>query len=875
MGWDWPHIEIGRPLGLTALAVLLLVAYGWRRSLLGVSARCQLGLALCRGAVVALIAAGLASPCLVRVAHRPRVVFAVDHSASVSDQGCKAAEQFVADACASAGGGEAVVLPFAAQLASSTGDRNDSPGAVGRDATDLQAAIEAAGAEFTADRPVRFVLLSDGLQTRGSAVAAARAAVFPISTVPLDPRADPEVYASRVNAVGRRVRPDEPFDVEVLVHASRAGQGTIEMSCDGRAAGSRTVQVAPGDNRFLFPQTLPEVPEATFTARLTGFPDMIAENNAASCLVMPGPRRQVLLVEGRKDATSRLAAVLRADGLEVQALAPDRLPRDAAELDRVDLAVLSNVPAAALSPEQMEGLRDYVRRGGGLVVIGGDQSLTAGAYRGTALEEALPVRCEARRQRRRPGLALVVLIDRSTSMQGPPIALAKQATRRAVELLDPQDQIGVIAFDESPEWINPIGPCSDKGPILARIDRIEAGGRTDTLAALDRAYLALDDAYADLKHIILLTDGISHPGDFDGLARRIAAAGITLSTVAVGKEAAGPLLEELARIAHGRYYHCGDPAAVPQVFAVETASAGKVGIFEEPFFAQGQGRLSRATGPEEKSGDESPHSKEAAGPDVTEAPALLGYVETQPKPQAAVALASESGDPLLVSWAYGLGVATVFASDAEDRWAAAWLGWPGFRSFWRHVARAALRSDDGPGCAIRAEQRGTQGRVLVDAGRVLLPSPDLAAPQVGALVGGQLTAEVTGPGNVTRRIQGKEVAPGQYAAEFDAGPSGAYRIQARLSYQGREVYAARCGLVSGFTDELRTRPADEGLLREIARLSGGSFRPRPEDVFAPSEEGVASRTPLWPHLLAVAGLVFVIDVGLRRAAQRKAAQATA
>ena len=67
---------------------------------------------------------------------------------------------------------------------------------------------------------------------------------------------------------------------------------------------------------------------------------------------------------------------------------------------------------------------------------------------------------------------MALVIDRSGSMEeGGAIELAKEATRRAVHLLQPRDRLGVIAFQDYAEWVSPLRPCSDKRAVLEGIRR--------------------------------------------------------------------------------------------------------------------------------------------------------------------------------------------------------------------------------------------------------------------------------------------------------------------------------------------------------------------------------------------------------------------
>src|SRR5207247_4571617 len=88
-----------------------------------------------------------------------------------------------------------------------------------------------------------------------------------------------------------------------------------------------------------------------------------------------------------------------------------------AGLQKYDGVILSNVSSLKLTKQQMGNIRDYVREyGGGLIMVGGEESFGLGGYYRTPVEEALPVTMEVKQKLEIPSLAVVLSIDRSRSM---------------------------------------------------------------------------------------------------------------------------------------------------------------------------------------------------------------------------------------------------------------------------------------------------------------------------------------------------------------------------------------------------------------------------------------------------------------------------
>jgi len=840
----WPQIELPRPEWLAALLVLpWLIGYS-RRSLAGLSARRQAAMLLCRSLVVVALVLALCALQTVKSTTRQFVVFALDQSRSISEGSRRAADAFLDEALKAVGDNRAAFLRFASQPGPLSRGRSDEPVELDVDGTNLASAIRVAAAAIPPGYVPRVVLLADGNQTAGDALEAVRDLRTPVSTVPIESHSRPEVYVSAVPSKGQ-VPLGEAFYVDVAVCSDHEDEGTVQLFLGERLADEQRVKVSPGENHVRFVQSIRDQRLATFTARIDGFRDTLVENNTAAVPVFTRARPRVMLVESEARLARQFATALEDEQIDVHVRRPEDLPRSATELEDYELVALSNVPAAAIR-EHMEAIRSYVRdSGGGLIVIGGDQAFTPGGYHQTVLEEILPVWCVAEEQEQRPTLAMVLAIDRSSSMRGEAIELAKEATRKAVRMLAPTDQVGVLAFEDRSRWVVSIQPCGDKQTVMAQIDTITAGGGTDLYSALQKAYLALNEAFAELKHVIVLTDGASHPGDFEALATEIAESGITVSTVAVGGEALAGLLEDIARIGRGHYYYCDDPAAVPEVFAVETAAAGKPGIVERPFFVQ----------PVES-------SFPPAELDVREAPSLLGYVQTKAKPTSQTVLASEQGDPLLIWWRYGLGITVAFTSDVQSRWAAAWLRWQGFGPFWSSLVRHAMRKDQARDFVLHVARQDQRVEVTLDA----------IDPEGNYVNGAEAVLSLIVPGGDLRRLAADQVAPGRYAAHFDAPGPGTYYLELRVRHEGRLVYVERRGLAVSYADELRSKPTNHELLEEIAEITGGTYSPKPAEVFREPDTRVPRTTPLWPGLLAAAAVLLVVDVAIRRLVRTRCAR---
>jgi Mg-chelatase subunit ChlD len=852
------QLDLTQPGFLAGLVLVPVLAWYFARSLVDFPRWQRLLSLAVRAALLVLLALALAGLTALEPTREQFVVFVVDQSQSVGKEGRQAAEEFMDRALAHRGPHQVAFLSFAAEPGLVTAQRPRADGPPPEDdeaglGTNLAAAIEAAAAAAPPGRVPHLVVLSDGNETAGNALQAALRAGVPVSTVPLPARADPEVQVSEVVVPDHEVNEGESFPIEVVVHSNHDDEGILEL-WNGRqpvpGVREQRRKIGKGETRFRFEQALTRERLAIFQAHFRAFRDTLEENNSARGLVFCAGKPRVLIVDGDPKQAGHLARALEEQGIQVDPPRPSQgMPDSLADLQQYELLILSNVPATKLTQKQMGLVRTYVQElGGGFLMLGGDQSFGLGGYSRSVLEDILPVHSDFKKDKEKPSLAMVLVIDRSGSMQGQKMDMTRDAAIAAVELLGPNDKVGVITFDTETHWTSELRPCADKGSVIDRIRHIEAAGGTRIYPALEEAYKALREAGASakFKHVILLTDGIDNSagaGEFLELVGRMAAARITVTTVAVGTDADKNLLGRMAQAGNGRFYPAEDPASVPQIFAKETVAAGGQGL-QERSFAPVRFRPTPVL----------------AGLDWKDPPLLHGSVLTRAKATGELILMTDKGDPLLAWWRSGLGMSVAFTSDAKLKWADEWItNQPEFYAkFWAQVARHAMRKSEARGAEVKVARQGGRATVTLDATDPAGQFLNLC----GAGSGAELT--VIGPRSAPRTLPMPQVAPGRFRADFDASAGGEYHLQVTAKQDGEVVLQQSRGLAVGYPDELRLRPPDEALLEAVARVSGGKYRPAPEGVFAPPDRVARRVTPLWPSLTAAAAVLFFLDVVLRR-----------
>ncbi len=686
-----------------ALLALPLIFLASRRLMALARWRRRTAIALQTFSALLLIIA-VAEPALARPNDDLNVVVVLDNSASLSkesrDKAVTYAQGLLQNATPTdhlhfiSAAGEATLLTeeevASGEWAADDGQSTQNSKLKTQNSTDLAAGLRLASSLLPDAGRRRVVLVSDGWETQGNAVAEAQLLTkrgIVLNIVPLIALGNPEVIVRSLNTPPY-VRVGDNISSGLSVYSTVATSATLQLSVDGAAPIERRVDLKPGENSIPLDQTAQVEGFHSIEVTVQASADTSTENNSTASTVIVKAQPRVLVIEDRAGEGTNIATALRSRQMDVDVRPSSSIPSQLKELDAYDSVVLADVAATSFSLDQQRTLQEYVRRNGrGLVAIGGQTSFALGGYLDSVLEEVLPVSSQPAPRPEQGDTALILVMDRSASMDEyrgqsnivAKFAMAKEAARLAVDTMRDGDTMGILSFDTETLWTVPprlINGESDKEEIKGLISNTELGGGTDIYPALEEAAQAIRGIEASSKHLVLLTDGREyHTPDYGTLLAQIRADGVSLSCIAIGADSDFDLLRRLAKLGEGRYYFTERPENIPKI------------VFKELDLALKQGSIEGAVQPHLRS--PSPILRGFQPQDV---PQLGGYDITTPKDELLVALTSDQGHPLLAQWNYGLGRVVAFTSETGPLWAGKWLAWDDFARFWSQTVRWTMAS---------------------------------------------------------------------------------------------------------------------------------------------------------------------------------------
>jgi uncharacterized membrane protein len=582
---------------------------------------------------------------------------------------------------------------------------------------------------------------------------------------------------------------------------------------------------------------------ATFVPAVSS-EDAIPQDDQAAAWISVSTKEKVLLLSARAQDNRYLERVLNSRGLGVTTIDFTEQLTAIPSPESFGAVILNNVAKNRLPPALTDSLDDYVSKGGGLLMIGGEESLGLGGYKGTAVEKVLPVTVvPPQKEERRTAVMLV--IDTSGSMRREnKLLYAREGARAVARNLRDKDLLGIIGFDQEPFVVIPLEYLGKtRNDIDGRVDRLKASGGTYLFPALEEAKRQLERQPATRKHMIVLTDGETGGSGSEYLDLVTAMhreEKITISAIAVGEDPNLRLLSRIANYGGGAFHHTTDPSTLPDLFVDEVGEKKS----EEKTMVE-----------KELVPIPNPASPLLKGLEDRQLPPLKGYVEAQAKTGARVDVTLRSDGkrpPLLASWSYGQGKAVAFTSDANGRWSAPWVNWDGFSKFWAQTVRWLLPE---------VKRKETPFSVELGHNEVGL-SIDVFS-HGNSEEGRSAFVKLSGPNGISASFPLERLAPGHYQGVYATTVAGDYRAEVTLP-SGEKLGPLGYTVPPRRMAEVPQPQPNLPLLETLARATGGSINPDVTALVQPT--GPPEQQSLLPYLIPLAMALYFLELLVRRVA---------
>jgi hypothetical protein len=467
------------------------------------------------------------------------------------------------------------------------------------------------------------VLISDGQVTTGRSLAAAaegarrlNATVSAVEPDAVRTERAVSIQGPTTASVGLSTR----FSVSVTgVEADDAV--TVTVTIDGEDVATDRIGA---DETLAVNHTFEERGPHEVTARVEG-QDVYGRNDVFYHPVRVVDKPDVLYVSGGGYPFQRYLADLY-DVTNVSAVPAD--------VDDYQAVVVQDRTAGRIG--NVSALQQHVIDGGGLVVVGGENSYESGGYTDSPVASMLPVEV-GNATGGTTNIVLTVDISGSTA-EG--LSTQKAIALNALSQLGDRNRVGLVAFSGQPYRVADVQRLEGNREVLAdRIRRLEnRRGGTDIAAGL----LGADDLLGQRRGtVILLSDGADDVDRPAAVASQLGNQGTRVITVGAGERVSEETLRTIASESGGSYFAADETNRLRLLF----------GGASRQFDGENLTVVTRGT-------------FITAGVTLTADPGQANRVAM--KPGADFQVATPDGTPAIASWRFGLGRVVSVTSYAED-----------------------------------------------------------------------------------------------------------------------------------------------------------------------------------------------------------------
>ena len=690
----------------------------------------------------------------------------------------------------------------------------------------------------------RIIILSDGVQTDGNALAVVKSLADGGTRVDaaffsFEGRAS-EVLISSVD-VPQRASLGDTLQIPVRVRSGSAREAKLKLFDNEECVSEMDVQLSGGEDQFVFEYSLLTPNLHEFRVEIAAQGDVLEENNVYYAYVNIETYTNVLVVDGTGNESALISELLD-DTYDITTTTPADLPMTITELSIYGEVIFMNVANSDLPAGFDEILTEYVEvYGGGFFTVGGDKAYVQEDMKGTKYEQLLPVNVNTDKM----SLGLLLIIDCSSSMNEyaadtntQRIELAKQAAIASLDALDPTDYVGVIGFNSGivNETAISMRDMGQKETIIRQINSLQTARGTYYQQAISYARsLITSFDKADLKHIIFLADGNANDTDAQMAAvkeslKQMAKQGVTVSTIALGPDFSTKNLEDFAEIGGGEFYNVAQESKLRQIMVNETARVAGQRYNQVSFTPVIDNRTPAVAG-------------------IDELPELDGFYGTRLKDGATMVLTYKS-NPIYAEWEYGKGRVGSFMSDLNGHWSSSFFeeNSSGLKFILNVVGRLFPKTQNDAYDAVRAEfvQDNFTTRVSITT----------------AAVANTLSVRVIAPDGTSKPILLEKLSDRAFAGTFNTDQRGIYTV---IIDNGTDIFTKYTTFSYSaehyvFYDETEAF----AFMESLAKNGNGKMLFSAENVFGVQNEVFESDYDLHLPLIITCTTLFLIDIIVRK-----------
>lgn len=703
-------------------------------------------------------------------------------------------------------------------------------------ATNLEEALYYAESLLPNNENQRIIIISDGIQTDGDAVAAAKALAergVQVDAVCIPTKA--VGFEMQMNSLTHQNKLEVGEETELVAVVQSNYEGTAEVLFldNGLIISKRIASFNEGLTEVTTSYTPDSYGVHELSVKVTPIKDTVRENNMVYSWLEVGGKGNILLVDGTGRESGLLSELL-AEDYSITVISPEEAGGYANQLAAYNGVILMNVSNADLPDGFDAALETYVEKyGGGLLTSGGGNTYAYGSMVDTAFEQLLPVTLEKGEEQT---TAMMLVVDTSSSMQGQAHQMAIEGTIQCIETLSDTDYVGVLTFDRTVNVIYELSSMEERDAIIEAVEQIELGRGTYMTDATQEAFNQLKSFEADNKHVIVLSDGEPQDSGYIKVIKQMAANGITVSAIAVGQKADRRIMQVIAETGGGNYYYVSSVGDLPDIMVEETVSAidsyRQTGTFEMAVAS---------------------YSTLLAGVDTENLPTLSGYMTTFLKTGAEQFLTVNGGEPLYVQWNYGTGRVGSFTADLRGSDSDELFASEEGQQLIKNMVSAVIRSG------------GTVTALQVET----TPGNNTSTVEVAADLGSKesLLVTVLSPDGTEQTVATTLTTKGTYQGEFDTSQAGAYTITVtHVDQDGGLLDFTQAYMASSYSAEYNGFGTESGetLLGQVCEATGGKMSYTASNVVTYEGQYLEQKIDPTVAMLILVLVLFLADIAVRK-----------